>query len=270
MNDVRVRIQNVSKFFNIDSADVSANRVHALDDISLDVYDGEIIALTGLSGCGKSTLLRVIMGLETATEGHVLVSDRLVTGCGYDRGLVFQHAELLPWRTALGNVEFGLELKGVARKERRAIAEQYLELVGLSAAAERRPRQLSGGMKQRAGLARAMSVDPEVLLMDEPFGALDAQTREALQIEVLNIHKRTGKTIIFVTHDLDEAVLLADRIVVMAPNPGRIRKIIPVNIPAERTNMVEVHASKEFSDIRNELWKLLMTPQAEIAQEMLV
>jgi NitT/TauT family transport system ATP-binding protein len=261
-NNVRVSIQKVSKAFDV-RGPKGAHQVHALDSVSLDVFDGEIIALTGLSGCGKSTLLRIIMGLEKATDGQVAVSDRIVTGCGYDRGLVFQHAELLPWRTALGNVEFGLELKGVPKKERRAIAEEYLELVGLSHAADRRPSQLSGGMKQRAGLARAMSVDPEVLLMDEPFGALDAQTRESLQLEVLNIHKRTGKTIIFVTHDLDEAVLLAHRVVVMSPHPGRIRTIVPVQIPADRTDMIAVRASQEFADIRNQLWQLMMVPNAE-------
>jgi NitT/TauT family transport system ATP-binding protein len=260
--DARVSIQRVSKSFDVHGPG-GTHQVHALDNVSLDIFDGEIIALTGLSGCGKSTLLRIIMGLETATEGHVEVSGRVVTGCGYDRGLVFQHAELLPWRTALGNVEFGLELKGVGKKERRAIAEEYLELVGLSDAADRRPNQLSGGMKQRAGLARAMSVDPEVLLMDEPFGALDAQTRESLQLEVLNIHKRTGKTIIFVTHDLDEAVLLAHRVVVMSPHPGRIRTIVPVHIPADRTDMIAVRASQEFADIRNQLWRLMMAPHVE-------
>jgi NitT/TauT family transport system ATP-binding protein len=262
MADIRVRVQDVSKFFTIRGGD----RVHALDHVSMAFEDGEIVALTGLSGCGKSTLLRIIMGLESATSGHVEVSGNKVMGCGYDRGLVFQHAELLPWRTALGNVELGLELKNVPKRERRETALKYLDLVGLSHAIDRRPDQLSGGMKQRVGLARAMSIDPQVLLMDEPFGALDAQTRESLQLELLDIHRKTGKTIIFVTHDLDEAVLLADRVVVMTPHPGQVREVVQVEIPGDRRDVVNVRATSQFAEIRYHLWKLLMTQEGEPAR----
>lgn len=264
MPETRVSIESVSKFFPV-ARGKQAEQVHALDQVSLDVRDGEILALTGLSGCGKSTLLRIVMGLETPSSGEVHVGGRKVTGCGYDRGLVFQHADLLPWRSALRNVELGLELKGVARAERRKKALEYLELVGLEQAGDRRPDQLSGGMKQRAGLARAMAIDPEVLLMDEPFGALDAQTREALQIELIKIHRRTKKTIIIVTHDLDEAVLLADRIVVMSPHPGRIRTIVDVDLPGDRTDMAAIRSAPEFSDTRLILWKLLMEPANQSA-----
>ena len=257
MNE-RVVIKNVSKTFSIQTGR-NEETVRALDDVSFSVKDQEIVALTGLSGCGKTTLLRIIMGLEQASSGEVLVGDRTVTGCGYDRGLVFQHAELMPWRTALGNVEFGLEVKGVGKRERREIAEEKLRLVGLEGSMDRRPSQLSGGMKQRVGLARALSIDPQVLLMDEPFGALDAQTRESLQEEVLRIHQETKKTIVFVTHDLDEAVLLADRVVLMSPNPGRVKKIFDVNLPRPRGDVVAVRGMEAFNETRYEIWKALMS-----------
>lgn len=169
------------------------------------------LALTGLSGCGKTTLLRLLLGLERPDTGRVLVDGTAVTGCGTDRSMVFQNAQLFPWRTALENVEFCLDAQGVPKEERRRTVLAKFELVGRAYAADRRSDRLSGDMQQRVGLARALRVDPEVLLTDEPFGALDAQTREGLQAEVLRTHQETGKTIVFVTHDLDEAVLLADR-----------------------------------------------------------
>jgi len=209
-----VSFQDVSKRFTL-RVDEEVHHVQALDRISFTVNDGEIVALIGPSGCGKTTALRVAMGLDSSTAGRVTVDGREIKGCGYDRGMVFQHAELLPWLSALQNVMFGLEMKGVRGAELRTTAERYLDLVGLKDSQNRRPHQLSGGMKQRVGIARALAIDPKVLLMDEPFGALDAQTRESLQAELLDIHARTKKTVIFVTHDLDEAVLIADRIVVM-------------------------------------------------------
>ncbi|MGP4110604.1 ABC transporter ATP-binding protein [Streptomyces sp. 4N509B] len=270
--DDRVLVEHVSKTFTLRRGRAQ-EEVRALDDVSFAVGDGEIVALTGLSGCGKTTLLRIIMGLETASAGRVAVGGRDVTGCGHDRGLVFQHAELMPWRTALGNVEFGLEVQGVSKQERRRIAMEKLDLVGLAKSADRRPAQLSGGMKQRVGLARALSIDPQVLLMDEPFGALDAHTREALQLEVLRIHQETGKTIIFVTHDLDEAVLLADRVVLMSPHPGRVQQIFDVPLPRPRGDSVELRRRPEFAETRYEIWQALManspdkahSPQKEAA-----
>jgi NitT/TauT family transport system ATP-binding protein len=253
-----VSIEDVSKTFTT-RAGKQLQEVHVLDHISLRIEPGEIVALTGLSGCGKTTLLRILLGLERADSGRVLVDGTEVKGCGEDRSMVFQNAQLFPWRTALENVEFGLEARGVDKEQRRRIALEKLELVGLGHAADRRPDQLSGGMQQRVGLARALSVDPAVLLMDEPFGALDAQTREGLQAEVLRIHQETGKTIIFVTHDLDEAVLLADRVVLMAPGPGRIDRIFPVDLPRPRTDLVTVRGLSEFSAKRYEIWRRLMT-----------
>jgi NitT/TauT family transport system ATP-binding protein len=254
----KVRLERVSKDFFVQT-DGENQVVHALRDISFSVHEGEIIALTGLSGCGKTTILRIVMGLETATEGSVEVGGRRVTRPGYDRGMVFQHAELLPWRTALGNVEFGLEVKNIPSKERRETAARYLKLVGLDDSMSRRPDQLSGGMQQRVGMARALAIDPEVLLMDEPFGALDAQTRETLQAELLNIHEMTHKTIIFVTHDLDEAVLLADRVVIMASHPGRVHEIVDINIPRPREDPIAIRGSEEFTQKRHYIWKTLQT-----------
>src|SRR6476619_6619127 len=203
-----VSFVDVSKRFSLRVAGV-LQHVQALDRVSFSVHDGEIVALIGPSGCCKTTALRVAMGLDPSSGGRVTVDGREVKGCGHDRGMVFQHAELLPWLSAMQNVMFGLEMKGMRGVELRNTAEKYLDLVGLKDSQNRRPHQLSGGMKQRVGIARALAIDPKVLLMDEPFGALDAQTRESLHAELLDIHARTGKTIRFVTHDLDEAVLIA-------------------------------------------------------------
>jgi NitT/TauT family transport system ATP-binding protein len=198
------------------------------------------------------------MGLESASSGRVLVDGREVKGCGHDRGMVFQHAALLPWLTAAQNVMFGLEMKGVRGGELQATAQRYLTLVGLDASGSRRPHQLSGGMQQRVGIARALAIDPKVLLMDEPFGALDAQTRETLQGELLEIHTRTGKTILFVTHDLDEAVLIADRIVVL--RDGAVQEIMDVPLPRPRGDLGSVRGTKAFADTRYHVWQALHAP----------
>ncbi|HZD64917.1 MAG TPA: ABC transporter ATP-binding protein, partial [Acidimicrobiales bacterium] len=199
----KVRVVGVSKQFTRQEKGAT-EVIQALDNVSLTVRPGELVALTGQSGCGKTTLLRVLMGLEQVTAGTVEVDGRVIDGPGPDRAMVFQHAELLPWRSALGNVEFGLEARGsLKRQERRDQARAYLSLVGLEGAMHRKPYELSGGMRQRVGMARALAIQPEVLLMDEPFGALDAQTREQLQQEVLRIHDERDQTIVFVTHDLD-------------------------------------------------------------------
>jgi NitT/TauT family transport system ATP-binding protein len=249
-----IEFREVTKLFPLKS-NGSAHVVRALDGISFDVTEGEIVALLGPSGCGKTTALRVAMGLETATSGSVVVNGRIVTGCGHDRGMVFQHAELLPWSTALENVKFGLRMKGVVEPELTRRALHYLDLVGLTRFKEQRPHQLSGGMKQRVGIARALAIDPEILLMDEPFGALDSQTREVLQTELLGIHAKTKKTIIFVTHDLDEAVVLANRVVVMAQ--GRVREIVPVPLGGERRDVREVRGAPDFPRIRSQVWETL-------------
>jgi NitT/TauT family transport system ATP-binding protein len=251
----KVRVRDLTKEYTV-NAGRTTQIVHALNGVSFNVADGEFVALTGRSGCGKTTSLRIVLGLEQQTSGTVEIAGREVNGCGYDRGMVFQHAELLPWRTAIENVEFGLELKGVAKGERRTTALKMLDLVGLTQSAHRRPYQLSGGMKQRVGLARALTTDPEVLLMDEPFGALDAQIREEMQTELIRLHEKTGKTVIFVTHDLDEAVLLADRVLVFSPH-GKIHEIVDINIPRPRRDPIAIRGSEEFQNKRYHIWRLL-------------
>jgi ABC-type nitrate/sulfonate/bicarbonate transport system ATPase subunit len=249
-----VSLIDVSKRFVL-QVGKETQTVQALSRVSFTVRDGEIVSLIGPSGCGKTTALRIAMGLEFATTGRVMVDGREVKGCGHDRGMVFQHAELLPWLTAIENVMFGLEMKGMRGAELRSTAEKYLDLVGLGASRNRRPHQLSGGMQQRVGIARALAIDPKVLLMDEPFGALDAQTRETMQEELLQIHARTGKTILFVTHDLDEAVLIADRIVIM--RDGRIQEILQVPLPRPRGDLGLVRGTREFADTRYHVWQAL-------------
>jgi NitT/TauT family transport system ATP-binding protein len=249
-----VSLIEVSKRFTL-HVGKETQTVQALSRVSFTVRDGEIMALIGPSGCGKTTALRIAMGLEQATRGRVTVDGREVKGCGHDRGMVFQHAELLPWLSALQNVMFALEMKGMRGATLRDTALRYLDLVGLAASQDRRPHQLSGGMQQRVGIARALAIDPKVLLMDEPFGALDAQTREAMQEELLQIHARTKKTILFVTHDLDEAVLIADRIVIM--REGRIEEILNVPLPRPRGDLGVVRGTREFAETRYHVWKAL-------------
>ena len=249
-----VSFLDVSKRFTL-RVDGEVNHVQALDRVSFTVRDGEIVALIGPSGCGKTTALRVAMGLDPSSGGRVTVDGREINGCGHDRGMVFQHAELLPWLSALQNVMFGLEMKGIRGTQLRETAEKYLHLVGLKDSQNRRPHQLSGGMKQRVGIARALAIDPKVLLMDEPFGALDAQTRETLQGELLDIHSRTGKTILFVTHDLDEAVIIADRIVVM--KDGRVQEIMNVPLKRPRPDLGLVRGMPAFAETRYKVWSAL-------------
>jgi len=237
-----VTFLDVSKRFSL-RVDGEVHHVQALDRVNFTVKDGEIVALIGPSGCGKTTALRVAMGLDASSGGRVTVDGREVHGCGHDRGMVFQHAELLPWLSALQNVMFGLEMKGMRGAELRETAQKYLHLVGLKESQNRRPHQLSGGMKQRVGIARALAIDPKVLLMDEPFGALDAQTRETLQAELLDLHGRTRKTILFVTHGIDESVYLADRVIVMTYRPGQIKRIVSVDLSRPRDpNSAELQA----------------------------
>src|SRR5499427_4292651 len=249
-----VTFLDVSKRFSL-RVDGEVHHVQALDRINFTVKAGEIVALIGPSGCGKTPALRVAMGLDAATAGRVTVDGREVHGCGHDRGMVFQHAELLPWLSAMQNVMFGLEMKGMRGTELRETAEKYLELVGLKESQNRRPHQLSGGMKQRVGIARALAIDPKVLLMDEPFGALDAQTRESLQAELLDLHARTGKTILFVTHDLDEAVLIADRIVIM--KSGRVQEVMNVPLKRPRPDLGVVRGMPEFAETRYKVWRAI-------------
>ncbi|MFG3614650.1 ABC transporter ATP-binding protein [Nocardia sp. NPDC047654] len=233
----------------------SQERFTALEDISLELREGEFLVLVGPSGSGKSTLLDLLGGLSKPTSGEILLDGKPITGPGLDRGIVFQQYALLPWRTARSNIEFGLEAKGLRRKTRRELADHYLELVGLSGFGDRYPHELSGGMKQRVAIARSLAFDPEVLLMDEPFAALDAQTRESLQDELLRIWRATGKTVLFITHGIDEAVYLGQRVAVLTSRPGRIKAIVDVEL--DRDTDDDIRSSPRFRDYRHEIWTLL-------------
>ena len=257
MTAVKIDFQQVRKEFVVrGEGGGPSDRFTALEDITLDVRPGEFLALVGPSGCGKSTLLDLLGGLTAPTSGRILLDGRPIEGPARDRGIVFQQYALFPWRTAAQNVEFGLDIAGLKAKQRREIARHYLDLVGLTAFADRYPHELSGGMKQRVAIARSLAYDPEVLLMDEPFAALDAQTRETLQGELLRIWRATGKTIIFITHGIDEAVVLGQRVAVMTSRPGRIKHV--VEIPeALRNESEDVRSLPEFGPVRHEVWSSL-------------
>jgi NitT/TauT family transport system ATP-binding protein len=227
----------------------------ALQDVNLTIDRGEFVTVVGPSGCGKSTMLMLIAALIKPTSGHVVLEGKQVQAPGRDRALVFQDFALMPWRTVLANVELGLELQGVPAKERRDKARHFTAMVGLQAFEKSYPHQLSGGMRQRVGIARALSVDPDILLMDEPFGALDAQIRQVMGSELLRIWERDRKTIMFVTHDIDEAIFLGDRIVVMSASPGRVVAEIKVELP--RPRRLELRNTSEFNRYREQVWNLL-------------
>jgi NitT/TauT family transport system ATP-binding protein len=231
--------------------------IPVIRDLTLDVRDLEFLAVVGPSGCGKSTLLRVVDGLIACDSGAILLDGRDVTDVvgGEGRGMVFQTFDLFPWRTARQNVEFGLELKGYPKAERRDIARHYIELVGLKGFENSYPHQLSGGMQQRVGIARALAVKPQILLMDEPFGALDVQTRDLLQDELLRIWSRERKTVLFVTHSIEEAIYLADRVAIFTPRPLRLDRMI--DIPFERPRTEEIKSEPRFVELRSEIWSVL-------------
>ncbi len=223
----------------------------ALDHVSLDIDKGEFICLLGPSGCGKSTLLNALAGFEKVTSGSVKIDGKDVTAPSINNITIFQNYGLLPWRNVLKNVELGLESKKVPKAERETISKKYLELVGLSGYEKRYPKQLSGGQQQRVAIARGLAADPEIVFMDEPFGALDAITRMKLQEDILKISREEKKTVIFVTHDIEEAVFLADRIVVMMADPGRIKSIVKVPLGKERNR-----TSKNFLYVRDRIFEL--------------
>ncbi|MDR2031020.1 MAG: ABC transporter ATP-binding protein [Azoarcus sp.] len=249
---IKLKLQNVRKTFH--SRHEGEDFV-AVNNISLDVETGEFMVIVGPSGCGKSTLLDLLAGLTRPTTGQILLDDQPIDGPSLNRGVIFQQYALFPWLTAQGNIEFGLEAKGVPVAERRETARHFLDLVGLSGFEKHHPHELSGGMKQRVAIARSLAYDPDVLLMDEPFAALDAQTRETLQCELLRIWKSSGKTIVFITHGIDEAVYLGQRVAVMSSRPGRIKQV--VDIPGSFRNDEDVRSSTEFGHLRHQVWTLL-------------
>lgn len=243
----KVIISNVSKIF-----ESKGTLFKSLENINLKVNDGEFLCILGPSGCGKSTILRLIAGLDNPSIGEVIMDNEVITGPDHKRGMVFQEYSLFPWRTVIENVAFPLEMKGVPEEERNKIAEDYLKIVGLSNFKDSKPHELSGGMKQRVAIVRSLAGDPEVLLMDEPFGALDIQTRNQLQRDLLKIWEDKGKTIIFVTHDIDEAIFLGDRVVLMSKSLGKIAKIFEVDIERIRDRL-----DPRFLQIRQEIMNML-------------
>ncbi|WP_235875049.1 ABC transporter ATP-binding protein [Saccharopolyspora aridisoli] len=243
----KIALDGVTKSF-----DLGRDRLVALDDVSLEIAENEFVTVVGPSGCGKSTLLNILAGLGEPTAGRALVDGVPVSGPGPDRGVIFQQYALFPWLTVRGNVEFGLKIAGVPRDERRARAEHFIDVVGLTYFADVLPKALSGGMRQRCAIARAYAVNPAILLMDEPFGALDALTRVKLQDQLLSAWDQERRTVLFITHDVDEAVYLADRVIVMASRPGRIYDVVEVELPHPRTE--EVRLSAEFTALRHRVW----------------
>jgi NitT/TauT family transport system ATP-binding protein len=244
-----LEISHLTKAYEQQGGKRQDRRLLVLDDISFTVPRNQFVCLLGPSGCGKTTLIRIVAGLTQADHGQVLVNRKVVTRPGPDRSMVFQNYGLLPWRTVLGNVEFGLEIRGLPKAQRRSICQHYIDKVGLRGFEHHYPHQLSGGMQQRAGLARALSKEPEILLMDEPFAAVDMQTREMLQDELLRIWNQTRTTVVFVTHSIEEAIYLGDRVIVMSTRPGRVRADVPIDLPRPRYES-DVKSSAHFGELR--------------------
>lgn len=242
-----IEIRNVTKCY-----ETKKGPYKALDTVNLSIEKNEFICVIGPSGCGKTTLLNMIAGLLTPTTGEIKVQNELVTGPGKGKGVVFQQYALYPWLTVMDNVAFGLRLKHVPKEERERIAQKYIDIVGLSKFTKSYPKELSGGMKQRVALARAYAANSEILLMDEPFGALDAQTRAQLQENLLQTWQTEKKTCFFITHDVDEAVLLATKVIIMSAGPGRINEMVPIDLPYPRNQATKL--LPRYNEIKNELW----------------
>lgn len=245
----KLKITDLSKVFL-----GSNKKVKALENITLEIQDGEFVSIVGTSGCGKSTLLNIIAGLNDYTNGSIELNGKQISGPGSDRAVVFQTDAVFPWLTVRENIEYGLKVKNVSKKERREISDELLNLVDLESFANSYPKELSGGMRKRIDIARAYAVSPEILLMDEPFGALDVVTREMMQNELLEIWATKKTTVIFVTHDLEEALYLSDRIVLLSPRPGRIKSII--DIPFQHPRRSELKDTKEFYELRSKIRKI--------------
>jgi NitT/TauT family transport system ATP-binding protein len=250
---LKLQIEHLTKRYRLERED---RDVLAMTDVSFSVADGEFLAIVGPSGCGKTSLLNIVAGLLPYDEGNVIIDGKKIAGPGIDRAVVFQHASLLPWRTIVRNVRYGMELQKrfdeATMKER---ADYFIKLVGLTGFERHFPSELSGGMQQRVNLARALAADPAVLLMDEPFAALDAQTREFMQAELLKIWSKARKTVVFITHQINEAIYLADRVVVMSARPGRVKDIF--DIPFERPRNLSLKREPRFLELEDAVWKLI-------------
>ena len=255
-NDSKVSIRDVKRVFKGQNGEVTA-----LNGVSLEIDEKEFVCIVGPSGCGKSTLLNILGGLDKQNSGDVLVDGKTISGPSPDRGVIFQQYALFPWLTVKKNVEFGLQLKKLPRAEINRISDYYINLVGLQDFKKSYPKELSGGMKQRVAIARAYAMNPSLLLMDEPFGALDAQTRAQLQSDLLTAWEEDQKTCVFITHDVDEAVMLSQRVVVMSARPGRIKEIVRIDIPYPRTQ--ETKLEPRFNELKNQIWKLVYNEYLE-------
>ena len=253
----KVQIKDVKKIY-----EGRNGQTIALNGANLDIYDNEFICVVGPSGCGKSTLLNIIAGLHEPTSGAAYLDGKKIEGTGVERGVVFQQYALFPWRTVLKNVMFPLEMKKTPKAEAEQIAMKYIKAVGLEGFENSYPKELSGGMKQRVAIARAYAADPEVLLLDEPFGALDAQTRVQLQTELLETWQKEKKTCFFITHDVDEAIILAQRVIIMSARPGRIKKIVDVDIPYPRTQATKT--DPRFLELKTEVWNEVYQEYLEV------
>lgn len=261
MEKIKLKVNDLQKVFPANKR--GEQELVALKDINLEVRESEFVVMVGPSGCGKSTLINIIGGLEEASEGQVLIDGKEVAQPGADRGMVFQGYSLFPWLTVQKNVEFGLKMKKVPKKEREETAREFIQLIGLSGFENALPKQLSGGMKQRVAIARTLANQPEILLMDEPFGALDAQTRVVMQELLAKISRETRNTILFITHDIDEAILLADRIYVMSRRPGTIREVLTVDIQGMRSH--EMLLDPAFLKMKQKIMEMLWQESQDAA-----
>lgn len=250
-----IEIVEVSKVFHKFTKG-TVQKFLALDNFSLTVKKNEFISIIGPSGCGKTTLLKIIDGLIPCDKGEILIHNKKIASPGPDRSMVFQTFALMPWRNVLSNVEFGLEVHGIPKQNRKDIALKYINMVGLKGFENHYPHELSGGMQQRAGLARALATNPEILLMDEPFGAVDAQTRRLLQEELISLWQKEMKTVVFITHSMDEAVFLSDRVAIMTSRPGTVKEILDIPLPRPRIEH-EVRKEKIFVELTNYIWESL-------------
>lgn len=247
-SSVKVMVKNLLKIY-----DSQRGKVTALNGVDLEIKENNFTCIVGPSGCGKSTLLNILAGLDVPTSGEALVDGKPISGPGPDRGVVFQQYALFPWLTVEKNIQMGLHCRKLPKEEASQVTEHYLDMMGLTEFRSSYPKELSGGMKQRVAVARAYAMNPSLLLMDEPFGALDAQTRSQLQSELLDIWEKEQKTCLFITHDVEEAVLLSQRVVIMSARPGRIKRIVDIDVPYPRTQKTKL--DPRFTELKNEIWE---------------